>query len=131
MGAWGREPFENDGAHDWVFERNAAPDDSTACRAAFETVVDDADYLEVDAGQAVIAAAALMAAGLDGDTSQTPPELNWRGDPPSSLDRALAVKALNRVLMAPTSEIAELWDETAEGALWRVGVAALRARLSR
>jgi hypothetical protein len=131
MGAWGREPFENDGAHDWLFTRNAAPDDLTACRAAFEGVVDNPAYLEVDEGQAVIAAAALMASGVDGDRSKTPPELDWRGDPPSSADRVLAVQALNRVLQAPTSEIAELWDEAPEGALWRVGVAALRARLSR
>lgn len=131
MGAWGREHFANDGAHDWLFERNAVADDATACRAAFEAVADSPDYLEVDAGQHVVAAAALMASGHDGERTGLPDEVQWRGPTPSEADRSLAGRALTRILQAPTSEIAELWDETDEGAMWRVGIAALRARLTR
>lgn len=131
MGAWGRGHFENDGAHDWLFERNAADDDAVVCRAAFEAVVDNAEYLEVDEGQHVVAAALLMASGHDGDREGLPDGVEWRGPKPSSADRLLGGRALTRILEAPTSEIAELWDETDDGALWRVGIAALRGRLTR
>lgn len=131
MGAWGRGPFENDGAHDWLFERDDVADDAIACRAAFTAVVDDPDYLEVDAGQHVVAAATLLASGHDGDRAGLPDEVEWRGAKPSAADRSLAARALTRILEAPTSELAELWDETEDGALWRVGIAALRARLTR
>lgn len=131
MGAWGRGHFENDGAHDWLFERNDVADDAIVCRAAFDAVVENADYLEVDEGQHVVAAALLMASGHDGDRDGLPDGVEWRGATPSADDRSLAARALTRILEAPTSEIAELWDEAPEGALWRVGIAALRARLSR
>ena len=128
MGAWGRGPFENDGAHDWLFERTAASD-LDACRAAFEAVIGVDDYLEVDAGQWVVAAATLMASACDGEAGAMPSIPAWRGDPPSKGDLRQAVAALDRILLAPTSELAELWDEVPEGALWRVSVAALKAQL--
>ncbi|WP_405744683.1 DUF4259 domain-containing protein [Streptomyces sp. NBC_01525] len=48
---------------------------------------------------------------------QPPPELT-----------GLAVRALDRVL-APDSELAELWDESDSGPQWRASVAGLRAAL--
>lgn len=129
MGAWGRGPFENDGAHDWLIERDGYASDAELCRAAFDAVIGVEDYLEVDEGQAVVAAAAWLAGARDGDRGGLPDMPGWRGDAPTAEDCARAKAALDRILSAPTSELAELWDDAPEGALWRVSVAALKARL--
>lgn len=129
MGAWGREPFENDGAHDWLIGRDAHGSDAEMCAAAFEAVIGVDEYLEVDAGQHVVAAAAWAAGARDGDQAALPDLPDWRGDPPSTALCRQAVTALDRILLAPTSELAELWDESPDGALWRVSIAALKARL--
>lgn len=129
MGAWGREPFENDGAHDWLLERDGYGSDAALCASAFDGVIGVEDYLEVDMGQRVVAAAAWMAGARDGDLAALPELPAWRGDPPTATDCQRAAAALDRILLAPTSELAELWDESPDGALWRVSLAALKSRL--
>jgi len=64
MGAWGTGVFDNDGAGDFLaLLQGAEPGQrEVVIREAFEAVTDPDDYLEVDAGQEAIAAAAVIAA---------------------------------------------------------------------
>jgi hypothetical protein len=120
MGAWGTGPFDNDDAAVFAsslddLEPEDRPD---AIREALADAADETDYLELDAGGAAIAAAALVAAQHpDGEPvdaaygpKQTVPEL------PDGL-RAVAIQALTRVI-ADDSELNELWADSPDGEAW-------------
>jgi hypothetical protein len=119
MGAWGTGVFDNDGAGDFLtLLEDAEPSEREAViREAFEAITDpDADdYLEVDAGQEAIAAAAVIAAAHNNRpvTDQDSVVTFAAADlPPATPElRTLAVEALNRVT-GPESEWRELWEET-------------------
>jgi len=125
MGAWGEGPFDNDSALDWLSE---AADDAEAIEQAFDATL-DADYLEVDDGSAAVAAAAVVAAAVDGDVSALPDDARaLAGNVVADAKlRARAVEALERVL-APASELSELWDEGGDGG-FRRRIEQLRTRL--
>lgn len=131
MGTWGTEPFGGDAAADFAAELDAMAEDRrlAALRVVLTVAAEEADYLEAPEAEVAVAAAALLAAGRPGGVPvdpvhgprkpipQAPPEL-----------AALAVRALDRVLAAE-SELAELWDGTGDGAVWRASVDALRQAL--
>ena len=125
MGAWGEGPFENDSALDWL---SAAADSGRAIEQAFDAT-HDADYLDVDDGSAAVAAAAVVAAAVDGDASSLPEKARvLAGNVVADGKlRVRAVKALDRVL-APASELAELWDDGDDGG-FRRHIEQLRARI--
>lgn len=117
MGAWGTGVFDNDGAGDFLAELRHTDIDQreTVIVQALQTAAAAEDYLEVDDGQAAIAAAAVTAmartgrpvtdtdSGTDLATTDLPhanPELV-----------ALAVRALDRVT-GKDSEWRELWEES-------------------
>ncbi len=131
MGAWGRGPFDNDSACDWLSVAEELDDADEAIRGALEVAL-DIDYLEVDEGSAVVAAASVLAAALGKATLEGAPdaanELVSRLDSPGRL-RALAVRALDRVL-GKSSELAALWAE-GDGNEWREATRALRDALAR
>jgi hypothetical protein len=124
MGAWGHGPFDNDAALDWL--QGAVEELDAAIRSALGTAV-AGGYLEVDEGSAAVAAAALAAAALDGDTRVVPERARgalgaWT---PDDEVRSLAVRALEAATGA-ASELASLWsaDEA-----WKSGIADLLGRL--
>ena len=130
MGAWDTGSFDNDDALDWVAELEAEglPAAGGAIEAALE-----AEGEELDASEASMAlAAAEVIAALRGQPALELPEAvrAWLarapGDPGEELT-ANARRAVGAVLAG--SELAQLWDESGEGAAWRAGVVDLQRRL--
>lgn len=137
MGAWGTGVFDNDGAGDFLaLLEDAEPSEREAViREAFEAVTDpDADdYLEVDAGQEAIAAAAVIAAVHNNrpvTDEDSVVQFAATDLPPATPElRTLAVKVLNRVT-GPDSEWRELWEETDDSAAALATVNELRSSLT-
>lgn len=116
MGAWGAGPFENDDACDWAIELADGEDDSPIIEA-FDAVLGNDDYLDVDLGSAAVAAAQTLAS-LAGDGTKLPDDVaEWvRLQTPDIVKtllakhRDVAIRALARV-RGKDSELAELWQE--------------------
>ena len=132
MGTWGSGPFDDDNASDWVWELQEASDwdvVETALRGAAD-VVGDA-YLEAPDGQVAWAAATVVAAADDPSVAVPAEVRDWldhhRGERPATT-RALALSAIRRVL-APESELVELWAEAGELDEWRGNVEKVAAAL--
>ncbi|MFH8408652.1 DUF4259 domain-containing protein [Streptomyces sp. NPDC018019] len=126
-------PFDNDGAADLLDDLAAMPADRRlgAIRGVLSTAAAERDYLERPEGEMAVAAAALIAAARARSGcpagSAYGPELTVP-EPPRRL-AVLAVHALDRVL-APDSELAELWAEADGGHAWPAQLARLRAELT-
>jgi uncharacterized protein DUF4259 len=135
MGGWGTGVFENDGAGDFLAEFCQA---ELAQRAdvvsrAMQAATEAADYLEIDEGQAAVAAAAVVAAARGGRpvTAGDSAKTFGTGDLPQPEPDlvALAVRALDRVT-ADDSEWMELWQESPELSAALGAVAEVRAALA-
>ena len=130
MGAWGIGAFENDGAGDLVAALRHQGLDLLG--SAFD--LPDGEYLEVDQGQEVIAAAEIVAAAFGQAAPGLPPDVQQfvaqhgvairaRTDLP-----ARALRALARVT-ADDSEIQDLWAEVDDGRAWSAALQDLEGRL--
>jgi hypothetical protein len=119
MGAWGEGAFENDAAVDWsqgFFEADLEYGLLLVEQALGDVAyAGDEDLVEADDGRKAVAAAELVAAMLDLPVDR--PDYNdafdWVDRTSPTADEvlvALAVRALDR-LVAPHSELAELWNE--------------------
>ncbi|RKT08840.1 uncharacterized protein DUF4259 [Streptomyces sp. 1114.5] len=131
MGAWGIGHFGNDTAADFSGGLDeAAPSEREAIlRAALEGAARASDYLDRDEGAEAVAAAALLAAQCPGGAAVVSSYAPEEEIPALAAElRALAVEALDRVV-AEESELAELWEETGQGPVWRQGIRALRGVL--
>lgn len=157
MGTWGLGPFENDTAADFVGDLADDLSNGELVVEQIAEVLTEAggtpldETLDADLGIEALAAAELVAAivGRPGEAlAAAGPDAG--DDDPLSMDqlaawcrtadaaKALAqtpglakqaIRALDRVLAAD-SELAELWEETAEdGRAWREDVLRLRTRL--
>ncbi|GAA1269471.1 hypothetical protein GCM10009665_67440 [Kitasatospora nipponensis] len=131
MGTWDVGPFHNDNAADFAGRLDQAPPAERVAlvRAALTRAGEAEGYLEGDDGEEAVAAAALVAAQRAGG-EPVDPSYGPKGEVPSfpaELD-AVAVRSLDRVLGAE-SELAELWDDSGEGAIWRERIARLRGVL--
>lgn len=119
MGAWGAKVFEDDTALDFLEEKLIPPADPRAVmRKAFQAAL-AASYLDYDAGQAVLASAAVIVAAKNGqplDDDETAARIAWR-EKLAGLDFSSLVdigsKACLRVC-AKSSELRELWEEDAD-----------------
>ncbi|MEU4201686.1 DUF4259 domain-containing protein [Streptomyces sp. NPDC026294] len=133
MGTWGTGLFDNDGAADLLDDLIAMPEDRRlgALRGVLSSAAAERDYLEAPEGQMAVAAAALIAAARAGGTPPAGP-VPAPGltvpEPPRRL-AVLAAHALDRVL-APDSELAELWDASDGGREWPAHLSRLRAELT-
>ncbi|MFB7037584.1 MULTISPECIES: DUF4259 domain-containing protein [unclassified Streptomyces] len=128
MGTWDIGPFDNDTAADFAGDLDEATveEREPMIRRVLELAAGPADYLVTpDAERAVAAAALVVAQHPDGEPACS----NYGPSEPLPLLpadlRTLAVDALDRVV-AERSEIAELWDEAADGRRWRRDIARLR-----
>ncbi|WP_369244430.1 DUF4259 domain-containing protein [Streptomyces sp. R41] len=128
MGTWDIGPFDNDTAADFGgdLDEAALEEREAMIRSALKRAADPADFLDASAGERAVAAAALVAAQHpDGELtcsnygpSEPLPEL-------SADLRTLAVDALDQVA-SERSELAELWDDAANGSKWRHDITRLR-----
>ncbi|MBW8858683.1 MAG: DUF4259 domain-containing protein [Caulobacter sp.] len=130
MDAWADGPFDNDDALDFIDDLAEAPDWRTVVQA-LDYVTKQAGYLEAPEGSIAVAAAAIVAAAV-GEVTILPD--NHRalkaalGAPPAGAV-ALARTALARVV-APASELDELWQEGDGHDAWLTQIAALQTTLS-
>jgi hypothetical protein len=116
MGTWGPGPFDNDDAADWLrdLEETEPSSRSAFIERTLSKLAEMQGYIQVDDGQAGIAAAAVVALQLPGATSM---DLVSRPDSLEALNvdvdhglREAALRALDRV-EAGDSEVAGLWRE--------------------
>ncbi|MFE7774600.1 DUF4259 domain-containing protein [Streptomyces sp. NPDC057445] len=131
MGTWGTGPFENDTAADFAGDLDElAPEDRGGhIRAALLRVVEEPEYVEAPDADEALAAAALVAAGLPGGDPVHPVYGPEEPVPTLPADcQALAVRAIDRIL-APESELADLWVDAGDADEWRVVLARMRAVL--
>jgi hypothetical protein len=135
MGAWGVDSFGNDDAADWAFGLDESSDlllvEETLARAA----VEGQEYLEASTASEAVAAAEAVARlrGAGGEQSSYSESVDqWVGrvgKPPSDSVVQLALQALDRIV-APNSELRELWEESDEFAEWTEAIRELRGRLT-
>lgn len=119
MGAWGAKVFDDDAALDFLEEQLIPRADPRAVmRKAFEAAL-AADYVEYDAGQAVLASAAVIFSAKNGhplDDDETEARVAWR-EGLAALDFSalaeLGSKACLRVC-GKSSELRELWEDDAD-----------------
>jgi len=132
MGAWGEKAFENDSALDWIAELESAGVDLLRDALLCVAETDNDDFVDVDDGSAVIAAAEIVAAALGrGRDRLTSAARAWLDQNPEAIvlnDLELARRAVERVL-GSGSELRELWDETGADNPWLDDVGVLVGRL--
>jgi crotonobetainyl-CoA:carnitine CoA-transferase CaiB-like acyl-CoA transferase len=131
MGTWSHEPFGNDSANDWAYDLEECKDFSVVA-AALQRVAESEDYLDADEAVEAIAAAEVLAKALgrgtqsDAYTEKVDAWLTTITTKPSAELLQLAQRALARVL-APESELRELWEESDHFAEWVSSVVALQS----
>ncbi|WP_019584738.1 DUF4259 domain-containing protein [Deinococcus apachensis] len=125
MNLWGTGPFENEvGA---AFAGEVVQDGAFALAEAFDVALDpDTEFLAAEEGHRTLAAAEVLAAVLTGETAGiTDAALRaWIAEAdPDALQplRETAREAVGRVL-APDSELPDLWAESEDGEAWRADV---------
>jgi hypothetical protein len=127
MGTWGSGPFDNDEAADW---RYPLVDGGGIDIVASELRSADRPRLDSPDAEKAVAAAAIVAAGLDGNQGDLPEDLvEWLAAHNDESWRDLArsaIKAIDHVLT--DSELQELWAE-ADDDTWAAAVLVLRERL--
>lgn len=133
MGTWALHSFGNDDAGDLVGDLVEGTDLSPV-EEAIERVQNTSGYLEAPEAQQGVAACEVVALvlGHSSAASQAEEELTaWVARVKPSLGAGVvsqAVQVIDRVL-APDSELRELWEESDEFKDWQADVTALRARL--
>lgn len=136
MGAWGELAFDNDTANDWAYGLDDVDDLSLVESAFAEVEGTEDDYLDQDLACNALAACEVLARlqGNPGYTDVYTENVDrWVAahplqPSPELLARASA--AIDRIL-APNSELRELWQEDDEGEKWLAAVKDLRRRLQR
>jgi hypothetical protein len=122
MGAWGVGAFDNDAALDWLdtLERLG----NEALLAAFQTIAEEDERIEVEQARIALAAAEAVAAARGHAAPDLPGELaEW-------VDAALAVQAADAVTrIHNASDLADLWGEDDSAGEWGARIGDLLERL--
>lgn len=133
MGAWGLGSFENDDAADFLMDITDSGDLSLL-REAIDNVLTSTEFVEApDACQAIVAAE-VIAAALGRPTAaalQQEGLQRWVARLRPGIEPTLAQRAhdaLTRIL-APNSELLELWEDTDELTEWQATVNELMQQL--
>ena len=132
-GAWDVGPFDNDDALDWVWELLES-DDMSVVKRTLQDAIDSSGYLEAPTASMAIAAAEVVAALKGNPRAQLPAEvIEWIGKRDDEIDEdivAAARQAIAQVVDTDSSELAQLWMDSAEMATaWRSELANLEQRL--
>lgn len=134
MGAWDVDAFGNDTACDWAYGLEET-DDLLLVENTIEWVLSAGDdYLEAPDAEEALAAAEVIAR-LQGNwglrNAYSEPVDKWVEQhslkPPAGLARK-ARAAIDRIL-APPSELLELWEESEVFADWKAAVLDLKSRV--
>ena len=133
MGTWALHSFANDDAGDLIGDLVEGTDLSPV-QEAIERVQSTEGYLEAPEAQQGVAACEVVALvlGHASTASQAEEELTaWVARVKPSVDAAIVSKAVQVVdrVLAPDSELRELWEESDEFNAWQADVRSLRARL--
>lgn len=130
MGTWATGPFDNDEAMDFVGDLAEAPDWRTVVQM-LDHVTRQAGYLEAPEGEIAVAAAAIVAASVGAVTILPDSHRDLKAALGAAPEGAvgLARSALARVV-APASELDELWQEGDDHDAWLTQIAALQTTLS-
>ena len=130
VGAWGRGPFENDPAADFVIDVQGATSFDVV-RVGLLGATGTDGYLEVDEGSVAIAAAEVVAAARGNAAASLPEAVAiWLVDHAAEAtadDVAAALAAIDRV-SRDDSELRGLWEDVGDET-WMQSVEDLRARL--
>ncbi len=135
MGTWSHEPFGNDSAADWAWELEGQTDFSLVAQAIQSVLDTGADYLDADVAVEAVAAAEVLAKALgrgtqaDAYTEEVDAWLKTVTVKPSPELLAQAQAALARVI-APDSELRELWEESEDFPNWETSIRALQAAMA-
>ncbi|RYG97568.1 MAG: DUF4259 domain-containing protein [Alphaproteobacteria bacterium] len=133
MGAWGSGSFDNDDAGDFLSDATESGDLSLLLEV-FDNVLTSTEYVEApDATQAIVAAE-IVAAALGRSTlaAQREEDLTrWLARIRPTIDGELAGKARNALarILAPNSELRELWEESEDFSDWQASVTELQQQL--
>ena len=132
MGTGGYGTFDNDDATEWL--DGFGSDGASTVQVALETVtgLDALDYLEATEAAHALAAAEIVAAARDGDTSRLPKDAVPRlKDNAGKINAAKllspARRAVARVLKS--SELKEQWEDSPDAEDWEMDVRELLERL--
>jgi hypothetical protein len=133
MGAWSVGSFENDDALDFLAEITES-DDLSLIRKVFDNVITSTEYVEApDACQAIVGAEIIAAAiGRPTAEAQQNTSLNqWLTQIQPTIDNALIVQAIEALtlILAPNSELRELWEDSEYYAEWKSAMIELRQQL--
>lgn len=128
----GTGTFDNDDAMEWI--GGFGSDGAASVQEALEAIseLDPMDYVEADIAAHALAAAEVVAAARDGDTSRLPKDAVGSLKENAAKIKAAkllgtARKAVTRVLK--NSELREQWEESAEIDEWEDDVRELLERL--
>ncbi len=132
-GGWDIGPFDNDDALDWVWELSES-EDLSVVNQALQNVIDTSGYLEAPTASMAIAAAEVVAALKGQPRAQLPAEVvEWVKTHGSEVDADLvasARQAIAHIRNEDSSELAQLWSESADAAKeWRAELTDLERRL--
>lgn len=136
MGTWAVDAFGNDYAQDWAEDLHETSN-LDAVEDTLNTVLDSGDYLEAPFAAEALAAIEVLARlqGKGGPRSEDSASVDeWvearkaKTVKPRADLAAKAAQAIERIL-APDSELRQLWEESEHYADWRASVEDLRARL--
>jgi hypothetical protein len=129
MGAWGTAAFDNDDASDWVYDlekRGLAAIDAALTDAEAATDLEiPTDANAIAAGEVIAAALGRPVDGLREDIQ----ELAIFLGPDITPDHASRGRVVAERVRAG-SELADLWSESADGAVWRRSIDDLVGRLT-
>lgn len=134
MGTWSHAPFGNDSAADWAWELEGQTDFSLVAQAIQNVLDTGTDYLEADPAVEAVAAAEVLAKALgrgtqaDAYTEAVDTWLKTLTVKPTPELLAQSQAALTRII-APDSELRELWEESEDFASWEVSIKALQTAL--
>lgn len=138
MGAWGLNNFENDDAGDWVYDLEKSNDKSIIIKA-FDSVLENSEYIESPDCCEALAAAEVVLAGISKEHSGVTEDVSkWLNKKPGlfkkliifdSADAAKAIQTINKIL--DSSELKELWEETDNFEEWKKTEEILIEKLSK
>ena len=133
MGCWAIGSFGNDSAADWLCDLMETSDLSLVQETIARVLAADG-YLDSPDATDALAAVEVVAAALGRPTAEAenePELLEWIARIKPSPDARLvsdSQKAIDRIL-APESELRELWEDTEDFSDWQAEVTGLRSRL--
>lgn len=133
MGAWGLGSFENDEAADFLAEVTGSGDLSLI-REAIDNVVTSTEFVEAPDACRAIVAAEVIAAALGRPTAEALQQdglSRWLARIRPGIEPALAhaAQAALAQIVAPNSELLELWQDTDDLAEWKALVTDLKQQL--